>query len=199
MLKINLLPIRQLKKRAKARNQFIGMVFIFLLALAAIAAIGFIQIQNIKGLQQDIAALTKEKDSYTPTLKKIEKLKEDKLELARKTDIIKKLRKESSLTVRLLDEVANRVDNQRMWLGSLNQQNNSMNLTGIALDNQTVAQFMNKLKESPFITDVVLTNSSLQVVSGRNLKSFSLNCSVAYPPDPTTIKEGEQKGVAAAK
>jgi type IV pilus assembly protein PilN len=114
-------------------------------------------------------------------LKEIEKLKKAKVELDRKTGIIKKLKTDSSLTVRVVDEVANRIDNQRMWLTLLHQQNSSLRLSGIALDNQTVAQFMDSLKESPFVNSVTLTNSSLKIISGRNLKSFELTCSVAQP------------------
>jgi len=192
MLKINLLPVRQLKKRAKARNQLFGMVFLFVLVLAVLGVTGVLQAQKISNLQSDIKVLGKEKDSYTPTLKKIERLKKEREELVRKTEIIKKLKTDSSLTVRTLDEVATRIDNQRMWLISLQQQNSSLRLSGVALDNQTIAQFMDNLKESPFVQDVSLTNSSLKVVSGRNLKSFELSCVVAQPvkpaPDITVAK-----------
>jgi len=185
MLRINLLPVRQLKKRAKARKQISGMLFLFLLALGLIAAAGVWQTNNIKNLNKTIAELNKEKESYTPTLNKIAKLKKDKVEFERRSTIIDKLKTDSSLTVRVLDEVANRVDNQRMWLDSLHQQLSSLRLTGVALDNQTIAQFMDTLKESPFIQDVSLTNSSLKVVSGKNLKYFELNCDVAQPSAET--------------
>lgn len=192
MLKINLLPVRQLKKRAKARQQLFGMFLLFILVLALSAATGVLQAQKISGLQTDIAALQKEKDSYKPTLDKIAKLKKDREELVRKTEIIKQLKTDSSLTVRTLDEVANRTDNQRMWLESLNQQGSSLQLTGVALDNQSIAQFMDTLKESPFVQDVTLAGSSLKVVSGRNLKSYELNCVVAQPvkpaPENTAVK-----------
>ncbi len=181
MLQINLLPIRQLKKRARAVRQLILMFLLFLLVLGLLAGVGVLQAQKIKGLQENIAALTKEKDSYTPTLNKITKLKKDKEELARKTDIINTLKANSSLTVRVLDEVANRVDNKRMWLESLQQQDASMRLSGVALDNQTVAQFMDSLKESAFVKEVTLTRSSQKVVSGRNLRSFELTCVVGQP------------------
>ena len=182
MLKINLLPVRQLKKRAKAKKELLGMSLLFLLVLAVLGMTGVLQAQKISGLQADITALKKVKDSYNPTLKKIAKLKKDREELVRKTDIIQKLKMDSSLTVRTLDEVANRIDNQRMWLSSLQQQTSSLKLSGVALDNQTIAQFMDHLKESPLVQDLTLTSSSLKVVSGRNLKSFYLNCAVAQPP-----------------
>jgi len=190
MLKINLLPIRQLKKRAKARKQLFGMLFLFILALTLSGITGVLQAQKISSFEADIAVLKKEKDSYAPTLKKIAKLKKDREEIDRKTGIIKQLKTDSSLTVRTLDEVANRIDNQRMWLDSLQQQTSSLRLSGVALDNQTIAQFMDNLKESPFVQDVTLASSSLKVVSGRNLKSFELNCTVSQPEKPATETTG---------
>lgn len=181
MLKINLLPIRQLKKRAQATKQLLGMVLLLLGTLAVLATVGVIQTQKINSLKTDIARLNKEKDSYAPTLKKIAELKKDREELNRKTDIINKLKSDSSLTVRVLDEVAAKIDNQRMWLESLQQDKSALKLTGIALDDQTVAQFMDSLKESPFVQDVALSGSSQKSVSGRNLKSFELNCKVSQP------------------
>ena len=181
MLKINLLPVRQLKRRAKARKQITSIFLFFLLLLAMLATVGFIQAQKVSSLQTEITQLTTEKNSYSKTLKEIEKLKKDRVELERKTGIIDKLKTDSSLTVRVVDEVANRIDNQRIWLTQLHQQGSSLKLSGIALDNQTVAQFMDSLKDSPFVNSVTLTNSSLKIISGRNLKSFELTCSVAQP------------------
>lgn len=178
MLRINLLPIRQLKKRAKARNQIVSAIVAFFCLLLLLGLLAVIQTGKINALQTQIADLTRLKDSFAPILADIEKIKTQKAELERKTTIINKLRSESSLTVRVLDEVANKVDNQRMWLDSLSQEGNILNLTGVALDNETVAQFMDKLKESEFIIDVNLTSSSLKVVSEKNLKSFVLACSV---------------------
>lgn len=181
MLKINLLPVRQLKKRAKAKKQIFGMLFLFFIVLGLVASAGVWQLQNIKQLNNTIASLKKEKESYTPTLNKIAKLKKDQQEFTRRSEIIDKLKSDSSLTVRIVDEVASRIDNQRMWLDSLHQQNASLRLSGVALDNRTIAQFMDHLKASPFITEVSLATSSLKIVSGKSLKHFELNCNVAQP------------------
>lgn len=181
MLKINLLPIRQLKRRAKAQKQLAGMAGLFVLTLMTLALVGFLQYQKAEELQQEINALNAKKQSYTPTLNKIAQLKKDREELNRKTGIIKQLKADSSLTVHVLDEIAAKLDNQRMWLETLSQQGSSLSLSGVALDNQTIAQFMDNLKTSPFVQDVALASSSLKVVSGRNLKGFDLSCTVAFP------------------
>ncbi|MCP3930505.1 MAG: pilus assembly protein PilN [Bacteroidetes bacterium] len=187
MLKINLLPIRQLKKRAKARNQLVGFFVVFLAILSILAFTGVVQTNNITSLNKQIKKLEKEKKSYKPTLVKIEKLKKDKAILETRIKVINKLKKDSSLTVRVLDEVANVIDNERMWLQSLAQQGGSLSLKGIALDNQTIAQFMNSLKASPFIKGVNLTNSSLKQVSNKNFKSFSLQCTVGFPTNEVKV------------
>jgi type IV pilus assembly protein PilN len=193
MLKINLLPIRQLKKRAKAQKQLFGMAGLFVITLAALIITGYLQLQKAKTLEQQISSLNAKKESYTPTLNLIAKLKKEREDLTKKTEIIKQLKMDSSLTVRVVDETAAKLDNQRMWLESLQQQGNTLSLSGVALDNQTVAQYMDSLKASPFVSDVSLTNSSLKVVSGRNLKSFELSSSVNLPTTPpaATAKQPE--------
>ncbi|KGO34313.1 MAG: PilN domain-containing protein [Desulfoprunum sp.] len=183
MLRINLLPVRQLKKRAKARNQIFTMILAFCCLLVFLGFVGVLQNGMLHSLNNQIAQLNKQKDAFKPILAQIETMKKQKQELERKTAIIKTLRAESSLTVRVLDDVAKYVDNKRLWLDSLSQQGPNLSLTGVALDNETVAQFMDKLKSSEFIIDVNLANSSLKVIAGRNLKSFVMTCTTtAQPP-----------------
>lgn len=185
MLRINLLPIRQLKKRAKARNQIISFITLFVFLLLILGAVSFLQTTQIKNIESSIATLTKEKKQYDPILAEMKKLEQTQKDLENKISIIKKLRRDSAVTVHILDEVAKKVDSKRMWLKSLKQQNTSLALTGVALDNRTIAQFMDALKESPYIGDVNLSDASLAKVSGRDLKSFSLACSIVSPTEAT--------------
>lgn len=189
MLRINLLPIRQLKKRAKARNQIISFITLFIFLLLILGAVAFLQTAKINTIESSIASLKKEKQKYAPILAEIKRLEKAKKDLENKISVIKKLKRDSSTTVHILDEVANKVDSKRMWLKSLKQQGSSLSVTGIALDNRTVAQFMEALKESPYITIVNLSNASLTKVSGRNLKSFSLACSIMTPKETAQVKK----------
>ncbi len=192
MLRINLLPIRQLKKRAKARNQIFSFITLFIFLLLILGAVGFLQTTKISTIESSIASLKKEKQKYAPILAEIKRLEKAKKDLENKISIIKKLKRDSSTTVHILDEVANKVDSKRMWLKSLKQQGSSLSLTGIALDNRTVAQFMEALKGSPYISVVNLSNASLTKVSGRDLKSFSLACSITSPKEVTQKKKKQK-------
>ena len=61
MLRINLLPIRQLKKRSKARNQLFAFFLIFCVVLALLGATGVLLAAKISELNEDIVAKTNEK------------------------------------------------------------------------------------------------------------------------------------------
>ncbi len=176
MVRINLLPVKQIKKVLKARNELIRYFFGLLLLFVLIGIVAFLQIFIVDNLNATIKDLEIEKSSYQSTIREIEKLKKDKAKLDTKLAMIKKLKKGSHITVRVLDEIANITPSNRLWLNSLVQSPNSLQLSGVALDNATIAQFMQRLKTSKYFVSAELANSSLMVVEGRKLKSFSLSC-----------------------
>ena len=166
---------------------------IFCALLLALGFIGFVQTGRIKNVQASIAELKREEQRLAPEIREVDRLEAQKKELQRKIDIIKQLRRESSLTVHVMDEVAKIIENDRMWLTSFSQQGGSLQLNGIALDNQTVAQFMEALKESKYIISVNLSSSTLNRVSNRAFKSFAISCSVGFPTEEPTDENSEQK------
>lgn len=193
MLKINLLPIRQLRQHARARNEVFGFVAIFVLLLVILGATAIIQINMATAIQKETTRLNQEKQTYDQILAEIKKLEADKKELENKISIIKKLKQESSLTVHVLDEVSRKLDSTRMWLTTLDQQGPSLSLTGTALDNKTIAEFMDSLDASPFISGVNLSDSSLIIVAGQDLKAFSIKCTVGLPTEKTDAVNQQKK------
>lgn len=193
MVRINLLPVKQIKKVLKARKEVIAFLLALLALSVLILGLAFTRVMLVNDLHAAINELKKEKNSYQSTINEIEKLKKDKATLETKLATIKKLKKGSHITVRILDEIANLTPANRMWLNSFNQTPDSLKLSGVALDNETIAQFMKLIKESPLFVDAELVNSSLVVVANRKLKSFSLTCSV------TPVKLDEPAAEEAAK
>jgi type IV pilus assembly protein PilN len=195
MLTINLLPIRQLQQHARARNEIIGFAVLLAGFLSLLGIAGVIQASNAKALQTEIAQLKTTMQSYDKILAEIKKIEADKKELENRIGIIEKLKKDSSLTVHVLDDVARTVDNRRMWLTGLDQQGSSLSMNGVALDNKTIAEFMNGLEASPVIREVNLSDSSIKKVAGQDLKSFVLNCAVGDPVEQVeTTKKATSKG-----
>lgn len=185
MLRINLLPIRQLQKIAKARNQLLLFFLVFCVVLALLGATAALLSAKITELNVDIVAKTNEKKSFDKVVQEIAELEKRRLDLNNKIKIINQLKTDSSLTVHVLDDVANIIDNKRMWITSFKQNGGRLALSGFALDNKTIAEFMDNLKlDSEYIKGVNLSNTSLKNVSGKGLKSFSISASVSSPAPP---------------
>ncbi|CAK8712987.1 hypothetical protein GCAAIG_02310 [Candidatus Electronema halotolerans] len=194
MLRINLLPVRKIKQQFLAKRQlkFFGIAVLALLTVLALY--GWILVSTVSSLTAENARLEARKKELAKIIKEIEELEKSKEQIKNQTETIKKLAKTSALTAHLLDAVAKLTPNDRMWLTTLDQSGNTMKINGMALDNQTVAEYMNKLEESPYISDVTLTNSSLRSYSGRNLKSFSLSCTVSMEDKEEKADDESGKG-----
>ena len=181
MVYINLLPVREIKGRLRSRKMFFTFIGAICSFLALLALIGFVQAGRARQLASEVAGLQQEKQRYSKVVQEIKALEKDKEQLETQIGVINRLKKKSSLTVHVLDEIANIIAGDRMWLTSLAQQGSSLTLQGMALDNRTIAQFMDDLKRSPYIGSVSLSSSALKQYAGRNLKSFSLSCITAIP------------------
>ena len=190
MVRINLLPVREIKRRIQAKKQLIIFAVAVVCFLALLGLLGFQQSSKAGQLQQELAKIKQEAKHYAKVLRQIKQLEKDRELLEKRISIIHKLKADSSLTVHILDEIANITPTKRMWLTTLSQSGNNLQLAGTALDNRTIAKYMEDLKKSPYIRTVNLANSSLIPFAGRNLKSFSLSCAIGIP---TEKKESEKK------
>ena len=188
MVYINLLPIKEIKQHAKAVQQLTLFAICFVCLLGAVGFVGFLQVTKASQLQKEITVLKAEKQTYNQILAQIKKYEQDKVTIENKIAVIRRLKKYSALTVHVLDEIANLTPTKRMWLKSINQSGTNLKLMGMALDNQTIAKYMETLKTSDYFSEVNLQNSSLAVYAGRNLKSFSLSCTIVIPESADTEK-----------
>jgi len=193
MVYINLLPIREIRKRIKAKQELTLFGIVFVGVLVALGAFWFYQSNIITGLNSDIASLTKEKQKYEQILKQIAKLEADKKLIESKIAVIKELQKSKAITVHVLDEVAKLTASERVWINSLKQNGLKLNLSAMALDNQTIATYMNALQTSEYIQDVNLVGTQQSSFAGRNLKAFSLNVTLKLPGEDENSKNTSAK------
>lgn len=192
MIHINLLPVRQIKQRLRVRNEvaiFLASMGLLTMLTLSVAGRQIIKVNALGGENKILAA---KKASYQPILEEIEKLKKDKKEQETKLDVIKKLKAVSQITVRVLDELAKIFPANRLWITSLSQAGSGMSLSGVALDNATIAQFMQNINESQYFSSVELAQAQQISIAGAKLKSFSLKVGVT-PPKTNSTEPAEEK------
>jgi type IV pilus assembly protein PilN len=188
MIRINLLPIKQLKKRARLRQELFILVCLFVFVLVSLATVFQWQAVAVANLKTTNKELTRKKAAFEPLIKEMAEVQKTKEMLDAKVEAIKLLKKKSNLPVHIIDEVSLRTPQDRMWLTALTQNNNTLSLQGIALDNATIAQYMQSMDSSPYFKNSELVNSSLTNVAGQKLKSFSLTISIVLPEEKTEPK-----------
>ena len=181
MIHINLLPVRQIKKKIQAQKTILGLGLTLIAVLAILGLVAMFLGFQVKELQTSIAQLNQEKAKYQTTINQIEQLKKDQKLLETKLNTISELKKGSQLTVRVMDELANVTPSSRVWLTSMTFSGNALNISAVALDNATIADYMDTIITSPFFETVELAGTSNAAVQGRLLKSFSLYIQVVNP------------------
>lgn len=188
MIYINLIPVRDIKRRRKAKKEILfsaGLLVCLLLILGLWAGYQSNAIANITDTNNK---LQEEKKKYSKILEEIKKLEQEKKDLLARIEVINKLKESSSLTVRVLDEVARFTPSDRMWLKTLSQSANTLSLTGMAMDDQTVARYMEDLEKSPFVSNVILVSSAMENFAERQLKTFSISCTVGFEKLEKTVE-----------
>jgi len=195
MIQINLLPVRQIKKKILAIKRLLWLGFTLLTVLVLLGVIALVMGFKVDDLQSNIAALRKEKAQYQTTINQIEQLKKDQALLETKLNTISQLKKGSQLAVRVMDELANLTPSSRLWLNSMSFNGSILRISGIALDNATIADYMETIITSPFFATAELSGTSTTGIQGRQLKSFSLTINVinADYQQEETPKAGQAK------
>ncbi|MCI5123287.1 MAG: pilus assembly protein PilN [Candidatus Electrothrix sp. AR5] len=194
MIRINLLPVRQMKQKTQAIRQLaVGGAVLAVTLLVLLAGTGFL-FSEVSRLEKRIVKLTADKKKMQKTLDLIDKHAKAKKLVEQQIGIVQKLQKKSQLTVHILDEIAKATPHDRMWLTDLTQDTGRLKLTGMALDNRTIASYLDELKKSSYLGNVTLGSTSLSKYGGRNLKKFNLSCSVALPEtDDEASQEKDKK------
>ncbi|HHK60726.1 MAG TPA: pilus assembly protein PilN [Desulfobacterales bacterium] len=181
MIRINLLPIRELKRRAAIRRNFLAVVGGFLCVLLALGGVAWWQTSRIEAATKEIGRLQREKQRYARVNNRIRRLKQTRELLEKKTAVIRELKRRTSLPVHMLDQIAELIPADRMWLNRLGQNGGTLALQGVALDNATIAQFMEALAASPYFQAPELINASQQAIAGQNLKAFNMTVRFSLP------------------
>ncbi len=178
MIRINLLPFREARKKENIRRQ----ISIYLLSvglLLCLMVLGYLQLHSTAAaLKAEKHKKTRELERYKDTNKRLAEIKKKISEIKTKLEVIRGLEKNKMGPVRLLDEVATAVPRDKLWLRSLVEKKGRLTLEGTAMDNETVALFMNNLEASPHIKRVDLKSTRLRVLKQYklNLMDFAIDC-----------------------
>ena len=198
MIRINLLPFRAARKRENIKRQITIYGLVIVLSLAVMAWAYTRQKGTLSQLKKEEEQTTKELAKFKKELDEIRSLEKKKKEISTKLNVINKLKEGKTGPVLLLSDIADAVPKGKLWLNSLSESKGNLTLVGTAMDNETIALFMNNLEKTDRITSVDLRSATLRDIAQYNLKvsDFVLDCktyAAKKPEKKSDNKKGKKK------
>lgn len=173
MIRINLLPHREEKRKAR-RQQFYVLLGLVTVLAGVIWFLGFSVInRQITAQTEKNEFLKREITSLDKEISEINKIQEQTNALLARKRVIEALQANRTESVHLFNELAKQVP-EGIYLRTLTQTGQKIAIAGYAQSNARITTLMNNLDASPLLENSTLIETKSEVVANRRLNAFSI-------------------------
>lgn len=183
MIRINLLPVREARRKAGVQQQIVLLAATLVGAIVLSAGVHQWVRGNISSTQGRIGSLEAQLQQYKPQEEQVAQFKAKKAEIEKKLAVIADLERSRSGPVRIMEELASSIPD-RVWLTELSADKGRISLGGMSLDNELVASFLTNLGRSPYFGQVELQSTELKTVDSLKLNTFKIQAALESPGEP---------------
>lgn len=195
MIRVNLLPHREEKRKDLRKHFFATLLLIGLLA-GVIWFVGYGFINGYIGRQDNKNAFLKTQIAdLDKDIDEIKRLKDQTDALLSRKRIIETLQANRAETVHLFNELVRQTP-PGIYLRSIKQTGAKINLTGFAQSNSRVSTMMRNLEASPLLERPDLVEIQSVNVGSRRLNQFNLNVFITRQ---STDDDNKKSKAAVAK
>ena len=192
MIRINLLPHREEKRKARQKQFGIlaGLAVVAGLVIAGLLWVVFdAQITNQQGrnkyLTTEIATLDKQ-------IEEIKRIREETASLLAKKQVVEGLQSYRSEPVYLLDQLLRQLP-EGLYLKSIKQTGVKLSVSGYAQSNARVSAFMRNIEASPYLGNPNLVEIKAVILNTQRANEFILDFVIKR------VKADDGKGAIPAK
>jgi len=194
MIKINLVAETPAAAAIQAeRPQFslgakqgdIILLIVLALGLIVVGTQWFLLTSKRSELREVERQRRRERDELLVYIKKVEELEARREALRHKINVINELKRNQRGPVRILDEVSRALP-ELVWLTKMVLKGNNVEISGNAMDENAVANYISNIDASPFFDEPVLKN----LARGRG-DTFSFGMTFVFNNAPPEIEAAE--------
>lgn len=157
-----------------------AIVTAIVVVFGALGAIFWLQSQKIDRLGKESARLKTEMARYTDTIKMVDELENTRNQLKRKIEIINELKSKQQQVVKMMDKISEALPDW-VWITDLSFTSGAVTVSGKALTNNLIADFISRLKDSNYFPSVDYKDSQFKPMKGMEVYEFRLVCSYQEP------------------
>lgn len=194
MIRINLLPHRELKRAARQRQLAVMAGFAVVVGIGIALLVHTINHGRIEEQQNRNQFLTAENKKLDIQIDEIKKLKEQTQDLLSRKLVVENLQTNRNEAVHVLDQMLRQLPDGT-YLKSVKQTGDKINITGYAQSNARVSTLMRNLASSPWLESPELVEIKSATINSVRANEFSLNVKVKrqQPEDKSGAKPKDKK------
>jgi type IV pilus assembly protein PilN len=201
MIRINLLPHREEKRKARQKQFAImaGIAAVVGLAIGGLLWVVFdAQITNQQGRNK---YLTEEITKLDKQIDEIKRIREETASLLAKKQVVEGLQSNRSEPVYLLDQLLRQLP-EGLYLKSFKQTGAKISVTGYAQSNARVSAFMRNIEASPYLGNPNLVSITAVTLNTQRANEFILDFMIkrvkaddgkVVPKAASPVKPAEKK------
>ena len=198
MIRINLLPWREARRKAHNLQFFILMGMVAGLAASIVLLVHGYYATRISTQTERNRFLKEENAKLDKEIAEITKLKEEIQALLSRKQVIETLQGDRAQTVYLLEQLVRQTPDG-VYLKSIKQTGAKINLTGYAQSNARVSTLMRNIEASPYLENPELVEIKVASVNNKRLSEFTMNISMKrQKSEADAAKGGAGKAAPAA-
>ena len=191
MIRVNLLPHREMRRRRQQKQFFVMLGVVIAVGAAIWLAVHTSLSQSYENQLARNAYLAEEIKKLDKEIADIKKLKEMTAALLARKKVVETLQTNRSEVVYLLDELARQMP-EGIYLRAVKQQGTKVTINGYTQSQARVSTLMRNLEASPHLENANLVEIKAVTQPGTRVNEFTLNVNIAR------AKEEPQRGVKPA-
>jgi type IV pilus assembly protein PilN len=180
MIRVNLLPAKVSRRQEAVRRELVvvgaglcGIVAVLMIFQLALGA-------RIGSAEKDARILKRQISGANAMVAEVEEAERYQEELTKKLNVIKTLKANKTGPVHMLDEIS-KATPEKLQLRSLDESGGRVELTGVAVSNDVISEFLTKLEDSDYFVEVYLNAIDQVEEEGVKLKNFSISSKLIVP------------------
>jgi len=197
VIRVNLLPYREVRRKAQLRRDGIGAGLFLVLVVGLLGAAYLHMQREEERYRERVEYMETAMQKINDQLQEVQNIKEQRKQLLQKLEVVKELQEGRSLPVDLLQTLGQAVPKE-VSLSSVAQGDNGLDLKGSARSNSDISSFMRRLEASPLYRDPDLKVITNEQRNGQTVKSFELAVTLVQgaraQPDSEADGQGSGEG-----
>jgi len=175
MVRINLLPVRALKKKETAQQQISIFILSIIGVVVCCGAVYAVTLAKLSTTKEEIRRSEIEMKTLKAKIGEINNIKKLQADVKKKLDVLNQLRKEKIGPASRLSRLSDAVP-EKLWLTKYSEKEVSVSMSGVAYNEELIAEFMRNLMATNDFSSVELQVSEQYEIAGVKAKKFDLAC-----------------------